>query len=102
MDRKLKKAADLLGLLNVVFFSPEDLSIIKDGPAQRRRFMDMELCQLNGFYLQQLNSYNKIINQRNKLLKELYVNPSLKDTLSVWDSQLVSYGSKVMECRVHL
>ena len=97
--QKIKKAADLLGLLNVVFFSPEDLSIIKDGPAQRRRFMDMELCQLNGFYLQQLNSYNKIINQRNKLLKELYVNPSLKDTLSVWDSQLVSYGSKVMECR---
>ena len=51
--QKIKKAADLLGLLNVVFFSPEDLSIIKDGPAQRRRFMDMELCQLNGFNLQQ-------------------------------------------------
>ena len=97
--QRIKKAADLLGLLNVVFFSPEDLSIIKDGPSQRRRFMDMELCQLESYYLVQLNNYNKIINQRNKLLKELSVNPSLKDTLSIWDSQLVSYGIKVIERR---
>ena len=49
--QKLKKAAELLGLLNVVFFSPEDLSIIKDGPSGRRSFVDMELCQLDKFYL---------------------------------------------------
>ena len=49
--QKLKKAAQLLGLCNVVFFSPEDLSIIKNGPSERRRFVDMELCQLDGFYL---------------------------------------------------
>ena len=67
--QKIKKAADLMGLLNVVFFSPEDLSIIKDGPAERRRFADMELCQLDSFYLYNLNHYNKIIGQRNKLLK---------------------------------
>ena len=66
---KLKKAADLLGLCNVVFFSPEDLSIIKDGPSERRRFVDMELCQLDSFYLYNLNNYNKIVNQRNVLLK---------------------------------
>ena len=65
--QKLKKAAELLGLLNVVFFSPEDLSIIKNGPAERRRFVDMELCQLDNFYLYNLNHYNKIVNQRNKL-----------------------------------
>lgn len=98
--QKIKKAADLLGLLNVVFFSPEDLSIIKDGPAQRRRFVDMELCQLDSFYLYNLNNYNKIVNQRNKLLKELYFHPELKDTLSIWDSQLVSYGSKIIERRI--
>lgn len=98
--QKIKKAADLLGLLNVVFFSPEDLSIIKNGPAERRRFVDMELCQLDSFYLYNLNHYNKIVNQRNKLLKELYTNPGLKDTLSIWDSQLVSYGSKIMERRI--
>lgn len=97
--QKIKKAADLLGLLNVVFFSPEDLSIIKNGPAQRRRFVDMELCQLDSSYLYHLNNYSKIVNQRNKLLKELYFKPGLKDTLSVWDSQLVSYGSKVTERR---
>lgn len=97
--QKIKKAADLLGLLNVVFFSPEDLSIIKNGPAERRRFVDMELCQLDSFYLCNLNNYNKVVNQRNKLLKELYLNPGLRDTLSVWDSQLVSYGNKIIERR---
>ena len=97
--QKIKKAAQLLGLLNVVFFSPEDLSIIKNGPAERRRFVDMELCQLDQFYLYNLNNYNKIVNQRNKLLKDMYFNPSLRDTLNIWDSQLVSFGSKIIERR---
>lgn len=97
--QKIKKAADLLGLLNVVFFSPEDLSIIKNGPSERRRFVDMELCQLDKLYLNDLNNYNKIVNQRNKLLKEISFNPGLKDTLFVWDSQLVSYGSKLINRR---
>ena len=94
--QKIKKAADLLGLLNVVFFSPEDLAIIKNGPADRRRFVDLELCQLDSVYLHDLNNYNKAVNQRNKLLKELYFHPELKDTLSIWDMQLVSFGSKVI------
>lgn len=98
--QKIKKASDLLGLLNVVFFSPEDLSIIKSGPSERRRFVDMELCQLDQFYLYNLNHYNKIVNQRNKLLKDLYMNPSLKETLNIWDSQLVSFGSKIIERRI--
>jgi len=96
---KLKKAADLLGLCNVVFFSPEDLGIIKNGPAERRRFIDMELCQLDSIYLYNLNNYNKIVNQRNKLLKDMYMNPDLKETLNIWDMQLVSYGTKIMERR---
>lgn len=98
--QKIKKAADLLGMLNVVFFSPEDLSIIKNGPSERRHFMDMELCQLDHFYLYNLNNYNKIVNQRNKLLKDLYFNPGLADTLSIWDLQLVSFGSKIIERRI--
>ncbi|MBQ9989426.1 MAG: DNA replication/repair protein RecF [Lachnospiraceae bacterium] len=96
---KIKKAAELLGILNIIFFSPEDLSIIKNGPSERRRFVDMELCQLDNFYLYNLNHYNKIVNQRNKLLKDLYLNPSLKETLNIWDMQLVSFGSKIMERR---
>ena len=97
--QKIKKAADLLGFCNVVFFSPEDLGIIKNGPAERRRFVDMELCQLDNFYLYNLNHYNKIVNQRNKLLKDMYMNPDLKETLTIWDMQLVSYGSKIIERR---
>jgi DNA replication and repair protein RecF len=96
---KIKKAAELLGLTKIVFFSPEDLSIIKNGPAERRRFIDIELCQLDSFYLYNLNNYNKIVNQRNNLLKNLFINPELKDTLSIWDKQLISYGSKIIERR---
>lgn len=97
--QKIKKASQLLGLLNVVFFSPEDLSIVKNGPAERRRFVDMELCQLDSFYLYNLNNYNRIVNQRNKLLKDMYFEPDLKDTLNIWDMQLVSFGSKIIERR---
>lgn len=97
--QKIKKASELIGLLNVVFFSPEDLSIIKNGPAERRRFVDMELCQLDSFYIYNLNHYNKIVNQRNKLLKDMYFNPSLRETLNIWDSQLISFGSKIIERR---
>ena len=97
---RLKKATELLGLINIVLFSPEDLDIIKGGPGERRRFIDMELCQLDDFYIYNLNNYNRIINQRNNLLKDLYFNPSLKDTIGIWDSQLVSFGSKVIERRV--
>ena len=97
--QKIKKAAELVGLLNVVFFSPEDLSIIKSGPAERRRFIDMELCQLDKFYLYNLNKYNKIVNQRNKLLKDFYNNSDLYETIVIWDSQLLSYGKQIIERR---
>lgn len=97
--RKLKKATELLGLMNVVFFSPEDLGIIKNGPSERRRFVDMELCQLDPMYLHNLNNYNKIVNQRNRLLKDMYMNPSLKSTLDVWDIQLVEFGKKIIARR---
>jgi DNA replication and repair protein RecF len=97
---KVSKAADVLGTVNVVMFSPEDLRIIQDGPAYRRKFVDMELCQLDPFYLYNLNNYNKIINQRNVLLKEIFFKPELKSTLDIWDNQLISYGSKVIERRI--
>ena len=93
---RIKKAAELLGIMNVVFFSPEDLSIIKNGPAERRHFVDMELCQLDAGYLYNLNHYNRIVNQRNRLLKDIYQNPSLRDTLSVWDDQMAAFGSQVI------
>lgn len=95
----IKKAADLFGILNLVLFSPEDLNMIKNGPAERRRFLDFELCQLDKIYLHYLSKYNKVLNQRNKLLKDLPFQPSLKDTLPVWDLQLLECGRKVILAR---
>ena len=98
-NRRIKKAAELMGILNVVFFAPEDLAIIKSGPTERRRFADMELCQLDNVYLHHLHHYNKVVGQRNKLLRDIPATPSLRDTLSVWDAQMVTYGSKIIERR---
>lgn len=95
----IKRAAELFGILNLVFFSPEDLNIIKNGPSQRRRFLDLELCQLDSVYLLQLSEYNKILNQRNRLLKDIPFHRELLDTLDVWDIQLVKYGCKIIETR---
>ncbi len=95
----IRRAGELLGIGNFVFFSPEDLNIIKSGPGERRRFMDLELCQLSKVYLYHLANYNKILNQRNKLLKELCFRPEYLDTLDIWDEQLVQYGTYVIEER---
>ena len=95
----IKRAADLFGLVSMVFFSPEDLNIIKNGPSERRKFMDMELCQLNKIYLSDLTKYNHILNQRNKLLKDIYFSPDLETTLEVWDEQLITYGKRIIRER---
>lgn len=95
----IKKASELFGILNIVFFSPEDLNIIKEGPAERRRFLDSELCQLDKVYLSDLAKYNKILNQRNKLLKDISFRPDLIETLSVWDIQLVETGKRIIQRR---
>ena len=95
----IKKASELFGIINIVFFSPEDLNIIKNGPSERRRFMDLELAQLDKIYLNNLSSYNRIINQRNHLLKEIQNDRRKLDMLDIWDMQLVEYGSKVIQRR---
>ena len=95
----IRKASELFGIVHFVFFSPEDLNIIKDGPAGRRRFIDLELSQIDKVYLSNLSNYNRIINQRNSLLKELYHQDHLMDTLDIWDMQLVQYGREVIRCR---
>ncbi len=95
----IKKSSELFGIVNIVFFSPEDLSIIKNGPSERRRFIDLELCQLDKVYLYNLTNYNKIISQRNNLLKQISFNKKLLDTLSIWDMQLVGYGTQIIQRR---
>ena len=93
----IRKSSELFGMVNVILFSPEDLSIVKDGPAERRRFMDMELCQLNRIYYNNLAAYNKVLNQRNNQLKDMQGNNS--DMLDIWDSQLIDYGIKIIRER---
>uniref|UniRef100_I5ATW1 DNA replication and repair protein RecF n=1 Tax=Eubacterium cellulosolvens (strain ATCC 43171 / JCM 9499 / 6) TaxID=633697 RepID=I5ATW1_EUBC6 len=95
----IRKAADLFGMINIVLFSPEDLNIIKHGPKERRRFLDSELCQLDKIYYQNLADYNRILVQRNALLKDIPFNPSLEPTLDVWDMQLIRLGSHIIEQR---
>ncbi len=95
----IRKSGELFGLIHMICFSPEDLSMIKNGPGERRRFLDMELCQLNRVYLHDIANYNKIVNQRNNLLKQIGFDFSLKDTLDIWDMQMVNYGKRVIEAR---
>lgn len=95
----IHKASELIGLGNFVLFSPEDLNIIKNGPSERRRFLDMELCQLNPVYVHNLISYNRILMQRNKLLKDISFHPEYRDTLDIWDEQMAVYGSQIISAR---
>lgn len=95
----IHKASELFGIVNMIFFSPEDLNLIKNGPSERRRFIDLELCQLNKLYVHSLVQYNKVVLQRNKLLKELYFKPEFEGTLDVWDMQLAQYGKEVIAYR---
>ena len=95
----IRKLSELFGTCNVVFFSPEDLNIIKRSPKERRNFVDMELCQLNKLYVSTLVTYNKVLDQRNKLLKEIGFKSGVEDTLDIWDMQLVKYGKDLIAYR---
>lgn len=95
----IKRQGELFGMLNLVFFSPEDLNIIKNGPGERRRFLDLELCQLDKIYMYNLTNYNKALTQRNYLLKQISFNKNLLDTLYIWDSKLIEHGSAIIDTR---
>lgn len=92
----VRKARDYLGFVNCVLFSPEDLQIVKEGPAERRKFIDTELCQLDKIYLNSFLQYKKVLEQRNQLLKDIAFSPQLYDTLDAWDEQLIRYGSEII------
>lgn len=95
----IRRTSELFGIVNVVFFSPEDLNLIKNGPSERRKFIDLELCQLNKMYVHSLVSYNRILMQRNRLLKDLVFKPEYEETLDIWDLQLVQYGREIIRSR---
>jgi DNA replication and repair protein RecF len=95
-----RRAGDLLGRLNCAMFSPEDLGIVKDEPQVRRRFLDMFISQIKPAYYFNLHRYLGALRQRNALLRQACDNPRLLDSIGAWDSQLVEFGSKVMQERI--
>lgn len=95
----VKKSSELFGTLYTVIFSPDDLQLIKSAPSERRKFMDMQLAQLDPVYCDALSQYYRVLKHRNNLLKNIQKNPSLKETLFAWDSQLVQYGCKLIKER---
>ncbi|OEH86473.1 DNA replication/repair protein RecF [Desulfuribacillus stibiiarsenatis] len=94
-----KKISKYLGQVKVVLFAPEDLQLIKGSPQQRRRFIDRALGQLKPKYVSDLAHYQKVLQQRNQLLKDIYKKPSLLPTLELWDLQLIEYGKEVIKAR---
>lgn len=97
--QKLTRMGELMGVLNVVMFSPEDLSIVKNSPQERRRFMDMELCQLRPMYFYKLQQYNTALKQRSELLKSSYPDKPDEKLLSAWDERLSELGGDIMTVR---
>jgi len=95
----IRRSAELMGLLHVVSFCPDDLAMMKEGPAERRRFLDMELCQTDPVYCSNLIQYNRVLQQRNNLLKQISGDSSLRDTVDIWDDQLIQYGSAIVSRR---
>lgn len=99
-DIKIKKIGNLIGNLIAIFFSPDELKIIKGSPTDRRRFIDITISQFKPKYFYALLQYNKIITQRNFLLKQIFEKKEKTDTLDIWDEQLISIGSYIIKTRV--
>ncbi|WP_425449242.1 DNA replication/repair protein RecF [Dethiothermospora halolimnae] len=97
---EIDKISELYGQLNVVIFSPEDLKLIKEGPSQRRNFLNDEISQIRPNYRYNLSKYNKIINQRNNLLKMAQYDKNKIETIDVFDMQLVDIAAKILTSRI--
>jgi DNA replication and repair protein RecF len=88
-----KRAMDLLGQLNVVLFLPEDIDLVSGSPSGRRRYLDVTLCQIDGAYCRALSHYNRVVTQRNALLRDLRERGGEAAQLAFWDEQLVEHGA---------
>lgn len=95
-DIKIKKLSELLGNINIVIFTPDDMDILKDGPSKRRKFLNMMIGQLRSNYVYNVNMYDKTLEQRNNYLKTNNFN---KDMLDIWDEKLADYGEKIYQYR---
>ena len=96
---KIKKLSELLGNLNIVIFTPDDINILKGGPQNRRRFLDIMISQLRPNYMHILSLYNKTLEQRNNYLKQIKTEKKDENLLEIWDEKLIDYGMKIYEYR---
>lgn len=95
----ITKMAELMGYLNCIYFSPNEIKIISQSPAERRRFLDIDLCQTDKNYFYSLQRFNKAIAQRNNLLKTAQSVEQLRETVFVWDEQIAEEGARVVAKR---
>ena len=92
----ISKISELLGTLNIILFYPDDLRLIKDSPVERRKFINRELSHISKIYCSDIIEYNKILFQRNELLKKIIVKPDFRDMLEIWDEQLADKGARII------
>ena len=98
-DIKVKKISDILGKIYIVLFSPQDISILKNDPSKRRRFLNIMISQLRPIYVHNLNKYNKTLEQRNNYLKQIKYENKSQEILDIWDEQLANLGLKIYSYR---
>ena len=96
---KQSKVSDIIGKINCVIFTPDDIEIVKGGPDKRRKFIDMMISSLRPKYIYLLNDYKKIIEQRNNYLKQIVNCGKPQEMLDIWDEQLAEISSKIYDYR---
>ena len=95
----IKKMGELMGLLPGVIFSPQNMSLLSQGPVERRKFMDMAICQLRPLYYFNLQNYNKVIRQKNAYLKDVTTGTADYTLLDVWNAQIAEFGAEIVKER---
>ena len=98
-DIKIKKLSELLGNINTVIFTPDDINILKGGPQNRRKFLDIMISQLRPKYMHIYSMYAKTIDERNNYLKKIKLENAKEDLLEIWDAQLIEYGKLIADYR---
>ena len=96
---KIKKLSELLGNIHTVIFTPDDINILKGGPENRRKFLNIMISQLRPKYMHILSLYNKTLEERNNYLKKIKQENASEELLEIWDEQLISYGKIIAEYR---
>ena len=99
---KIKRLSELLGNVNVVLFYPDDINILKTGPASRRRFLNVMISQLKPNYVYCMNLYLKNLEQRNKYLKQIRFENKDEKLLDIWDENLAECSKKYMNIDLNI